>query len=68
MVVEATVPSAEDDIVDPAKGSDDDNVYIDIEEDSNIIQPLKLTHMDFEKSTIKECHIEVLTKFDCKWR
>lgn len=51
---EATVPSAEDTVVDPAKESDDDNEDIDIEAGINDIWPTKASHVDFEKSTIKK--------------
>jgi hypothetical protein len=63
VVAKATTPQAEDVAMDPAKGSGDDTEDIDIEEDSNIIRPMKPSRVDFRKSTIKGRHIEVLTKF-----
>lgn len=62
-VAKATTPHAEDVVVNPAEGSDNDSEDIDIEEDSNIIRPTKPSHVDFGKFTIKGGHIEVLTKF-----
>jgi hypothetical protein len=38
-------------------------VDIDVEEDNTIIRPTKPSHVDFEKSKIKEGHIEVLNYF-----
>jgi hypothetical protein len=63
VVAEATTPQAEDAIVDPAEGLDDDNEDIDIEQDNTMIRPTMPSHADFEKSTIKGGYIEVLTKF-----
>ena len=64
-MAEATMPSINDDAMDPTKGSDDDSQHIEIAEDNNGIHPTKPSHVDFGKSTIKEGHIEVLTKFHC---
>jgi hypothetical protein len=63
VVAKAIVPRAKHDAVDPAKRLDDDSEDIDIEDDNNIIYPMKPSHVDFGKSRIKEGHIEVLTKF-----
>jgi hypothetical protein len=56
---EATTCQTEATIVDPSEGSGD----IDIEEDNTIIRPTKPSHVDFDKSKIKDGHIEVLNQF-----
>jgi hypothetical protein len=37
---------------------------IDFEEDNTILRLTKPTHVDFEKSKIKEGHIEIINRFD----
>jgi hypothetical protein len=37
------------------------------EDDNTIIRPMKPSHVDFEKSKIKEGHIEVLNRFGYCW-
>jgi hypothetical protein len=41
----------------------EDNVEVDFGEDKTIVRPTKPSHVDFEKSKIKEGHIEVLNYF-----
>jgi hypothetical protein len=65
VVAKAIVPCAKNDVVDPANRLDDDREDIDMEDNNNIICPMKPRHVDFGKSRIKEGHIEVLTKFHC---
>lgn len=65
VVDKAIVPCAKNDAVDLANRLDDDSEDIDMEDDNNIIYPMKPSHVDFGKSRIKEGHIEVLTKFHC---
>jgi hypothetical protein len=71
VVAKAIVPCAEDIVVDPTEGADDDSKDIDIEEDNNTIRPTKPSHVDLGKSTIKGGPIEVFNKFhyidDISW-
>ena len=41
----------------------EDSGNIDFEEDNTVICPIKPSHVDFDKTKIKEGHIEVLNRF-----
>jgi hypothetical protein len=69
------VPDAQNEEFAPATGTitsqaeagslnqSEDSVNMDFEENNTVICPTKPSHMDFEKSMIKERHIEVLNRF-----